>query len=59
MFDVFCASCDRRQLVFPGQVTGLVNAPLGIAVQFRCTCGELGVWTTKRGSASARAAAAA
>ena len=46
MFDVFCSACNRRQLVSAGQVTGIVNAPLGIAVQFRCTCGELGVWTT-------------
>jgi hypothetical protein len=27
-------------------VLGLVNAPDGIAVQYRCWCGVLGVWTT-------------
>lgn len=53
MFDVFCNACSRRRLVFPGQVVGLVNAPGGIAVQYRCWCGELGVWTTRRGSAAA------
>ena len=58
MFDVFCSACNRRQLVFPGQVTGIVNAPLGIAVQFRCTCGELAVWTTgPRAPKTARVAA--
>lgn len=48
MFDVFCSACSHRRLVFPNQVLGIVNAPDGIAVQFRCWCGELGVWTTGR-----------
>lgn len=48
MFDVVCNACHTRRLVSPGQVTGLVNAPRGIAVQFRCPCGELGIWITGR-----------
>jgi hypothetical protein len=57
VFDVFCSACARRRLVFPGQVLGLVNAPGGIAVQYRCWCGEVGVWSTGRRTAPAPAAA--
>lgn len=53
MFDVFCSACSSRRLVFPGQVLGLVNSPDGIAVQYRCWCGEIGVWTTGRKSPAA------
>lgn len=52
MFDVFCSACARRRLVFPGQVLNLVNAPGGIAVQYRCWCGEIGVWSTGRKAAT-------
>jgi hypothetical protein len=55
MFDVFCPACDRRRLISSGRVTGLVNAPGGIAVQYRCVCGELGVWITGRKAAPAAA----
>jgi hypothetical protein len=46
VFDVFCSACARRRLVFPSQVLGLVNAPGGIAVRYRCWCGHVDVWTT-------------
>jgi hypothetical protein len=57
VFDIFCTGCDRRRLVSPGQVTGIVNAPGGIAVQYRCVCGHLGVWITGRKHEAAVAAA--
>ena len=39
MFAHHCTACDRRQLVFPDQVTALVNTDHGIVVAFTCWCG--------------------
>ena len=32
MFDHHCTACDKRQLIFPSQVTSLVNTDHGIIV---------------------------
>ncbi len=34
MFDHHCTACDKRQLIFPSQVTSLVNTDHGIVVAF-------------------------
>ena len=34
-----CTSCAKRQLIFPSQITGLVNTDHGIEVSFTCWCG--------------------
>lgn len=34
-----CDSCAKRQLIFPSQITGLVNTADGIVVSFTCWCG--------------------
>ena len=39
MFDHHCTVCDRRQLIFPSQVTSLANTDHGISVAFTCWCG--------------------
>lgn len=39
MFDHHCTACAKRQLIFPGQVTGMVNTDHGIVVAFTCWCG--------------------
>jgi len=39
MFDHYCTACDKRQLIFPSQVTSLVNTDHGIIVAFECWCG--------------------
>ncbi|QZY29391.1 hypothetical protein [Nocardioides coralli] len=39
MFAHHCTECDRRQLIFPTQVRGIVNSEHGIVVDFRCWCG--------------------
>ena len=39
MFDHTCTECERRQLIFPSQVTSLVNTDHGIIVAFTCWCG--------------------
>ena len=40
MFDHHCTACDRRQLIFPSQVTRLDNTDHGIVVDFVCWCGS-------------------
>ena len=49
MFDHHCTACDRRQLIFPSQVTGLDNTDHGIVVSFRCWCGSEQILVTGRG----------
>lgn len=39
MFAHHCTSCAQRQLIFPSQVTSLVNTDHGIIVAFTCWCG--------------------
>ncbi|HTW16672.1 MAG TPA: hypothetical protein VMF51_16170 [Nocardioides sp.] len=39
MFAHRCTSCTQRQLIFPSQVTSLVNTDHGIIVAFTCWCG--------------------
>ena len=39
MFDHHCTSCDKRQLIFPSQVTSMANTDHGIVVAFTCWCG--------------------
>ncbi len=42
-FPVFarhCTACDRRQLIFSTQITGLKNTEHGIEVNYTCWCGE-------------------
>ncbi len=56
MFDIVCSACARRQLIFPGQVLGVVNDGAGIHVAYRCWCGSTGVWHTGRTSQADRAA---
>lgn len=54
MFDHHCTACDKRQLIFPGQVTGLTNTDHGIVVAFTCWCGADQTMVT--GQAATRAA---
>ncbi len=39
MFDHTCTACEKRQLIFPSQVTGMANTDRGIVVSFTCWCG--------------------
>jgi hypothetical protein len=39
MFDHQCTACDKRQLIFPSQVTAMVNTDAGIVVTLTCWCG--------------------
>ena len=40
MFDHHCPACGKRQLLFPSQITGIVNDEQGIVVLLTCWCGE-------------------
>jgi len=40
VFAHHCTACDRNQLIFSSQVTGLVNTDRGIVASFRCWCGS-------------------
>ncbi len=44
MFSVYCANEGVRVLLGPESIEALVSTPDGIAVHWRCTCGETGVW---------------
>ena len=46
MFASHCTACDQRQLIFPSQVTGMVNHDRGITVSYTCWCGAEQAWTT-------------
>lgn len=46
MFDIHCSACDRRMLIFPGQITGLINDDQGIVVMYTCWCGADGAMRT-------------
>lgn len=58
MFDVHCAACGKRRLVFAGQVLGIDNGPHGMTVTYRCWCGATGALRTGRGVEPAPLAAA-
>ncbi len=39
MFDHMCTACQKRQLIFPTQVSAVTNTDHGIVVAFTCWCG--------------------
>ena len=53
MFDHHCTACDKTQLIFPSQVTSLVNTEHGIIMAFTCWCGSEQTLVTGRASAKA------
>lgn len=53
MFDIHCTACDKRQLIFPSQVTSMSNTDHGIVVTYTCWCGAEQTMTT--GKAARRA----
>jgi hypothetical protein len=59
MFDHECTSCGKRQLIFPTQVTSVINTESGIVVRFSCWCGSDQSWVTGRRRDRVAAAVAA
>ena len=48
MFAHTCSACERRQLVFPSQITALHNTDHGIVVRLTCWCGAEQLMLTRR-----------
>lgn len=46
MFDNTCTVCGKHQLIFPSQVSRMVNHDHGITVEYVCWCGAEQSWTT-------------
>jgi RNase P subunit RPR2 len=59
MFDRICTSCHKRQLIFPTQVTSMVNTDHGILVTYTCWCGATQEWQTGRAASERREVAVA
>ncbi|WGX97154.1 hypothetical protein [Nocardioides sp. L-11A] len=53
MFTHHCTSCERRELIFPDQLTGLDNVADGFQVHFTCWCGAPQTHFTAREVAAA------
>ena len=41
MFTRQCTTCERRQLVFPSQLTDVATTDSGIRVSYTCWCGDV------------------
>jgi hypothetical protein len=52
MFAQHCTACDRHQLIFPAQVTGILNTEDGIRVSYTCWCGAPQTWLTGKAAVS-------
>ena len=58
MFDIHCNECQKRQLIFPSQISRLVNDDEGIVVFYTCWCGAAGAWRTGAAATASTAAPA-
>ncbi len=55
MFVHECTACQRRQLIFPSQLTAVAETEAGTRVSFTCWCGaEQTVATGDRAAGSAK-----
>ncbi|MFC6286918.1 hypothetical protein ACFP3Q_06795 [Nocardioides sp. GCM10027113] len=54
MFDSHCTACDKRQLIFPSQISGLTNTDEGIVVSYTCWCGAEQAMVTGRNARAER-----
>jgi hypothetical protein len=59
MFDRVCTACHKRQLIFPGMVTGMANTEHGIVVTYTCWCGADQAMLTGRAASEKPAVVAA
>ncbi|MBB3042632.1 hypothetical protein KM427_03165 [Nocardioides sp. LMS-CY] len=60
MFDHLCTQCEKRQLIFSSQITGMTNTDHGIVVSFTCWCGaEQALVTGKKAVSTSKVTLAA
>lgn len=45
VFAHHCTDCNRRMLVFPGQIVGLDHGAEGLVVTYTCWCGSTQRWS--------------
>jgi hypothetical protein len=45
MFAQHCTDCDRRMLVFPGQIREVAHTGHGFLVTYTCWCGSTQTWS--------------
>jgi hypothetical protein len=57
MFTHHCKACDKTQLIFFSQVTGLAATDHGTAVTFTCWCGSEQTWDAAVRATDVRVAA--
>ncbi|CAM3159358.1 hypothetical protein NODU109028_00620 [Nocardioides dubius] len=58
MFVHHCSACDRRQLIFPSQITGAATQDGESGLAFTCWCGSEQIWLLERKVSAAHVAAA-
>ncbi len=56
MFAHHCSACDRKMLIFPGQIARMHNTDHGIEVDFTCWCGNAQTWAPAAANGSLVAA---
>ena len=50
MFSVFCSQVQAEVLLGPANIEALVNEVSGVAIAYRCSCGDWGVWRPGTGA---------
>jgi hypothetical protein len=54
MFSVFCTVVAAEVLLGPSNIEGLLSSGGELAMEYRCACGERGVWRAGRGEPDAQ-----
>ncbi len=54
MFTVFCTAVAAEVLLDPSHIEGLLSSAGELAMEYRCSCGERGLWRSGRGEPYAR-----
>lgn len=55
MFTVFCSVVAAEVLLSPANIEGLLSSGGELAMEYRCSCGERGLWRAGRGEPQAHA----
>ncbi len=54
MFSVFCTVVAAEVLLGPSNIEGLLSSGGELAMEYRCSCGERGVWKAGRSEPDAQ-----
>lgn len=50
MFSVYCASVAAEVLLGPGNIEAVLSSGGELAMEYRCSCGERGIWRQGKGA---------